>query len=263
VAATQRYFDIHRHYHVPEGDLEDYIAKAREAGVEKVGMSTCGPLFNQYDNEGVIRAKELYPDMIIGFGYVRLGLDGPQKVDELYALGFEALKVIIPATFYDDQSLWPIYARAEALGMMINLHCGMLGRLHNDRGHHTSARYQRPVCLDAIARSFPDLKILMPHLGFPWVEEACAVIATWENIYWDLTGGWLLHLDTQYLKEHFLRQGEEVWQGMLERLVWASDTHPPQRLIDRYEEILDLMGATDEQKERIYWQTAADIFGVE
>ena len=261
--ATERYFDIHRHYPVTAGDLETYMEQANAAGVERIGMSTCGPLFNQYDNEGVIRCKELYPGTIVGFGYVRLGLDGPQKVDQLYALGFEALKVIIPATFYDDRSLWPIYARAEALGMLINFHCGMLGRLRNDGGHHTSARYQRPVCLDAIARSFPDLKILMPHLGFPWIEEACAVIATWDNIYWDLTGGALLRVDAEYLKDCFLRQGEEIWQRMLERLVWASDTHPPQTLIDYYEGILDLMGATDEQKQHIYWQTAADIFGIE
>ncbi len=261
--ATDRYFDIHRHYHITPGDLETYMQQANAASVKKIGMSTCGPLFNQYDNDGVIRCKELYPDMIVGFGYVRLGLDGPQKVDELCALGFEALKVIIPATFYDDRSLWPIYARAEALGMMINFHCGMTGRLPNDGGLDTSARYQRPVCLDAIARSFPDLNILMPHLGFPWIEEACAIIATWDNIYWDLTGSWLLRVDTDHLKDCFLRQGEEIWQRMLSRLVWASDTHPPQTLIDRYEQVLDLMAVTDQQKQRIYWQTAADIFGIE
>ncbi len=261
--STRRYFDIHRHYHVTEGDLGTYVAECQTHGVEKVGMSTCGPLFNQYDNEGVLRAMQQYPDMMIGFGYVRLGLDGAQKVDELYAMGFKALKVIVPATFYDDQSLFPVYARAEALGMPINLHCGITGQLHHPRGHHTSSRYQRPICLDAIAREFPSLRIIMPHLGFPWIDEACAVIATWRNVYWDLTGSSLLRVDARKLQEYFLIQGEDVWQSMLSRLVWASDVHPVDQLIARYEEVLDLMGATDEQREAVYWGTAAAMFGIE
>lgn len=258
-----RYFDVHRHYHVtPEDSLDSYMSQAGALGVEKVGMSTCGPLFNQYDNEGVLEAMRRYPDEMVGFGYVRLGLDGPQKVDELYALGFRALKVIVPATFYDDPTLWPIYARAQALAMPINFHCGILGRLHNSDGHHTSARYQRPICLDAVAYSFPDLKIIMPHLGFPWVEEACAIIASWPNIYWDLTGSSLLRIEIAWLREQFLRQGQDVWQKMLARLLWASDTHPPQTLVDRYEQIFDAMSVTDQQKQSVYWGTAAELFGL-
>ncbi len=254
------YFDIHRHYHVTEGDLETYLRQAEEIGITKIGMSTCGPLFNQYDNEGVVRAMDKYPDLIIGFGYIRLGQDGSQKVDELYAQGFRALKMIIPTTFYDDHSLWPIYERAEALGMPINFHCGITGPLRNAKGHHTSSRYQRPICLDAIARDFPDLNIIMPHLGFPWVEEACGVIAAFPNVYWDLTGSALLRCDAEWLREKFLRQGEEIWEKMLQRLVWASDTHPPQRLIDRYEAICDVMDVSAADRERVYWHNAAGMF---
>lgn len=258
-----RYIDIHRHYHVTEGDLETYMTQADDLGIEQVGMSTCGPLFNQHDNEGVIRAKKQYPGRILGFGYIRLGLDGPQKVDELYALGFEGLKVIIPAAFYDDRSLWPVYARAEALGMPINFHCGITGGLSRPGGHQTSSRFQRPICLDAIARDFPDLRLLMPHLGFPWVQEACAVIATWPNIYWDLTGTSLLRVDEEWLMDHFLLQGEDIWQSMLKRLVWASDTHPPQILIDRYEEVFELMGVTAEQKQDVYRHNAMRLMGLQ
>ena len=109
--------DIHRHYSMVEGDLERYLERARLAGIEKIGLSTCGPLFGQYDNEGVIAAREQYPDMFIGFGYVKLGIDGPDKVDWLHTMGFEALKMIVPAVAYDDPVCLPIYQRAEALGV--------------------------------------------------------------------------------------------------------------------------------------------------
>jgi len=210
--------DIHRHYHLVEGELEEYVARARALGIEKVGLSTCGPLFNQYDNEGVLMAQEQYPDLFIGFGYVKLGIDGPEKVDWLYNHGFAALKMIMPKVEYDDRSLWPIYERAQALGMPCNIHCGILGRLRNEAGHDLSSRRMRPIHLDAVLRSFPDLKILMPHLGQPWYDEAWAMLATYDNLYWDLTGCrartaglrcncWLI-LDSPHLRKFAHQLGE-------------------------------------------------------
>ena len=42
--------DIHRHYQRTEGSLEAYLARADEAGITKIGLSTCGPLFGQFDD---------------------------------------------------------------------------------------------------------------------------------------------------------------------------------------------------------------------
>ncbi|MEA3403512.1 MAG: amidohydrolase family protein [Armatimonadota bacterium] len=243
--------DIHRHYHRVEGELEEYMQRARSIGVEKVGMSTCGPLFNQYDNEGVVRAREQYPGMIISFGYVKLGIDGVEKVDHLHTLGFEALKMIVPTVPYDDRSLLPIYERAEALGMPCNIHCGILGRLRNERGHDIACRRMRPVCLDMALRSCPDLKVLMPHLGQPWYDEAWMMIATYENLFWDLSSV-CLKRSTEFLADLFLSLGEEVWESASRRLCYASDTSDPVMMRDRYEEILDAMGADDDLRQSVY-----------
>lgn len=252
--------DIHRHYHRDEGDLERYMERAASIGIEKVGMSTCGPLFNQYDNEGVIRAKELYPGRIIGFGYVKLGIDGPEKIDHLHALGFEALKMIVPRLPYDDPSLLPIYQRAEALGMPCNIHCGILGRLRNEAGHDVSASRMRPVMLDRALRYCPDLHILMPHLGQPWYEEAWMMLAYWDNLYWDLSSV-ILKRSTGFLKDLFLGWGEEVWQRVSRRLCFCSDTSDPVMMLDAYEELLDAMDADDELRESVYHGAALRLMG--
>lgn len=253
--------DIHRHYHMDEGDLDAYLERARSIGVERVGLSTCGPLFNQYDNEGVIWARERFPGLFIGFGYVKLGIDGVDKVDWLYTRGFEALKMIVPAVPYDDPSLRPIYQRAQALSMPCNIHCGMLGRLRNEDGHDLSNARMRPVCLDMALRSYPDLKVLMPHLGQPWYEEAWAMLATYDNLYWDLASV-CLKRSTDFLKGLFLGWGEEVWERVSRRLCFCSDTSDPVMMRDRYEEILEAMGADEALRQSVFGGAALKLMGM-
>ena len=39
-----------------------------------------------------------------------------------------------------------------------------------------------------MATDFPDLRIIMSHYGWPWTDEALAVITRHENVYLDLSG---------------------------------------------------------------------------
>lgn len=253
--------DIHRHYSMAEGDLERYMERAGSIGIEKVGLSTCGPLFGQYDNEGVIAAREQYPGAIIGFGYVKLGIDGPEKVDWLHTRGFEALKMIMPKVSYDDPQCVPIYQRAEALGMPCNIHCGILGRLRNEAGHDLNCARMRPILLDVALRRHPNLRILMPHLGQPWYDEAWMMLATYENLYWDLSSV-ISKRPVSFLRDLFLSWGEEVWDRVSRRLCYCSDTSDPVEMRDKYEAVLDAMGADDELRERVWFRTALELMGM-
>ena len=68
------------------------------------------------------------PDFIVGFGYVRLGIDGPHVVDELCDMGFRGLKTIRPTENYDSKAFYPVYERAEARNMPFLFHTGQLFR---------------------------------------------------------------------------------------------------------------------------------------
>ena len=243
--------DIHRHYPRTEGSLEAYLARADEAGITKIGLSTCGPLFNQFDNEGVIRAREAYPDRIISFGYVKLGIDGPEKVDHLHTLGFEALKMIVPKVPYNARSLLPIYQRAEALGMPCNIHCGILGRLHDEAGHAVDASRMRPVYLDLPLRSCPTLKVLMPHLGQPWYDEAWMMIATWPNLYWDISSV-CNKRPVEFLAGLMRSWGDEVFERVVQRWCFCSDASDPVMMLEHHEALLDALGADDALRESVY-----------
>lgn len=47
--------------------------------------------------------------------------------------------------------------------------------------------YARPVHMDQVACDFPDLKIVLAHLGHPWEGETLAIIRRQENVYADLS----------------------------------------------------------------------------
>jgi predicted TIM-barrel fold metal-dependent hydrolase len=45
----------------------------------------------------------------------------------------------------------------------------------------------RPMVLDDVARQFPALKIVLAHLGHPWIEEAMATIRKHPNLFADVS----------------------------------------------------------------------------
>ena len=52
---------------------------------------------------------------------------------------------------------------------------------------HTLLDYSRPVHFDAVAVEFPELRMVLAHLGHPWEGETIAVIRRHPHVYADLS----------------------------------------------------------------------------
>ena len=209
-----RVFDVHVHFgwweklgqrDSGDGWLEELAAAASEAGIVKVALIG----WPGWGNELVAKALEKLPDLLVGLAMVNLDEDSPKVVQEYYHQGFTGLKLINPARNYDDPAYFRFYERAEALGMPILFHTGVIGgpvdylvggdedawkaipqgeaeeRLVEDLRNkarlapygRSSARMQ-PIHLDTIATYFPKLYMIGAHLGWPDYMTACAV-ARW------------------------------------------------------------------------------------
>ena len=48
--------------------------------------------------------------------------------------------------------------------------------------------YAQPALIDEVARTCPDLKIVISHLGYPWIDQTVALLAKHPNVYADLAG---------------------------------------------------------------------------
>ena len=184
---------IDAHHHVRDEKHADRLADTCEKlGIVKVCLvATNVPDSDRDCNADTKAAFEKYPDLFVGFGGVNLWeSDGPDQVQRLYDQGFRGLKFIIPPKPYHDESFFPIYQRAQELGMVALFHLGIVAR-RRSRQVRVDNNLMRPIYLDTIARQFPELTIIGAHLGNPWYEEATMSCRWNPNLYFDLSGSTL------------------------------------------------------------------------
>jgi predicted TIM-barrel fold metal-dependent hydrolase len=123
--------------------------------------------------------------------------------------------------FYpDDEACVPIYRLAMKYDMPIIFHTGdcvsPMARL----------RFSHPLAIDDLAFRFPDLKIVMAHMGNPWLQDASEVIFKNENVYADLSG-LIIGLPEDYKEEYrkrLLRQLESaIYYCGADNLMFGTD----------------------------------------
>ena len=96
--------------------------------------------------------------------------------------GARGLKLHPTAGFYpDDPVCRPLYLKALELDVPILFHTGT-------QPAPMKAKYTRPIFLDSVAADFPDLQIVMAHVGLCWWEEALALAGTKWNLSVDFSG---------------------------------------------------------------------------
>ena len=82
----------------------------------------------------------------------------------------------------DDRVLYPVYAKADELGLHVALHTGI---------NYTVSfpiRNDQPLQLDQVACDFPGLVLIACHAGWPWVAEMVAVLRKHPNVYAEFGG---------------------------------------------------------------------------
>lgn len=79
----------------------------------------------------------------------------------------------------DAELAYPIYERAQALGIPIIFHAGMTW------APQVKAKYGQPIYLEDVAYDFPDLNIVIAHFAWPWVLEAVMLALKYPNVYID------------------------------------------------------------------------------
>lgn len=198
------YIDSHVHFDY-QADMDAFVREARKLSLA-LAVSACGPMFAHHDNDAVAEAVRKYPDTVIGLAYIGLGRgDTPETVARAHDDGFAGLKVLCPTKDYDDEEYFPIYAKAEELRMPILFHTGVIARSdvwlehrkkagmpvppHQDpRTFNISSKRMEPMCVDGIARAFPDLNCIMAHFGSTGRRDISEGIIRWNpNVYGDLS----------------------------------------------------------------------------
>lgn len=79
------------------------------------------------------------------------------------------------AKYANDESLFPIYEKCQEQQISILIsHGGFTVPDHS---------YNDPIYIDYVARTFPDLKIILGHGSWPYASQACFMAMLRENVY--------------------------------------------------------------------------------
>jgi uncharacterized protein len=183
-------------------------------------------------NERVMQWVKRYPDRLIGFCSVcpTEKVDGETRVTEnavqrgvktirkhITENGFRGVKFLQPFQhFYpNNPMMFPIYEECDRLGVPIIIHTG-------GEDFPGLIKYCNPVYVDDVAKRFPNLRIVMAHMGsFPlgvWFKEAMIVTLENPNVYVDLAALRPRELIDEQLLEKAIR-----WVGS-EKIIFGSDS---------------------------------------
>lgn len=212
--------DAHAHLFDVPGYADHLLAAMDAAGIERACVSGLGPLFMCQTNAGVRAELDRHPDRFIGAYFVRPGVDDAGAVTRAHETGFRMLKVTIPKAPYDDPRFFPLWDRAQALHIPVLFHTGFVTTAGDARGEGISSWYMHPMRLEPVAREFPELGIIVAHLGVHWNHDAAELARMCPNVYVDLTGeptGWRARLD---------REGADTylwWPGAWKKVVFGTD----------------------------------------
>jgi predicted TIM-barrel fold metal-dependent hydrolase len=114
----------------------------------------------------------------------------------------------------DRDLAFPIYAKAQALGIPVMIHQAGSTRID------AMLELGRPALLDDIGREFRDLRVIIAHCGIPWVEEALYLLTKHPNFFADLS--YLLATLTRRDLFLFLYRCEPAFVP-LEKLFFGTD----------------------------------------
>ncbi|HUW55787.1 MAG TPA: amidohydrolase family protein [Planctomycetota bacterium] len=261
--------DIHHHLGSEPGYTRKLLRVCDKLGIDYVCAMGIPGYLEFSANDQIERAMKDSLGRIKGFAYIDLGRDRPDKVDEMKDRGFTGLKFIKPKHAYDHGSFFPVYERAEALGMPGLFHLGIVAARPADRDKDVSSARMRAIMLDPLCRAFPDWIIIGAHLGNPNYTDA-TMCARWHvNLYFDLTGSTLKKISPEELN-HWLwwkpntRYRDPKRRDAWEKILFGSDVPADEihDVMNDYRRVMDTLKIKEHIRRKIWGDTAAKILGI-
>ena len=284
-------WDVHCHFprnwENPEG--EDHAAQidARADALRAAGVTRASVLCGGRNTPGPSHDESLqylrrHEDLMVPVATLPIDETPEGDVARLHDLGYRGLKIIGSRLPIDDPGYFPHYAAAEERRMPILFHLGVIGggvdysithprrdpeaaaalrRMAEFRRRggprDVSAARMRPFQLDTIANNFPDLPLIGAHLGGTGNYDETASVARWRhNVVFDLSGG-------ETIERHAMERDLIGGEIGVEKLVWGSDCGSEEigEHAERFHAMFDALGLSDDERDRIWYRNAAELFG--
>ena len=167
------------------------------------------------ENDTVAAYVKKHPEKMIGFGSICPTEEGSiEEVERLSGdLGLRGLKMSPIYGGWDplDKRALEIFEKAEKLALPVMIHQG------TTFPRKAPLKYANPILLEELALMFPDLKMIIAHMGHPWEEETIVLIRKQPNIFADISA--LFYRQWQFYNT--LRLAVEY--GVTHKLLFGTD----------------------------------------
>jgi predicted TIM-barrel fold metal-dependent hydrolase len=209
-----------------DGSIDRLLGEMDEAGIDKTvllaldaGIAFQTDLTVRDYNDYVADIVREHPDRIIGFAGIdpRRGKEAVGELQRCFDIGLRGLKLWTLTGFYpDDENYYPLYEKVAELGIPMLIHTGM-----GPPG--TYLKFNNPIYVDKVAVDFPQINIIMAHMGAPaWVEEAVTILIKNRNVYVDISAWELTFKVAPFVLCQALTQIKAA-TGSLQQVLFGTD----------------------------------------
>ena len=153
----------------------------------------------------------------------------------------------------NDTRFYPLFELLDELGAAVMIDVGTTGMgAGMPGGMGARIRHAHPAAIDDLAADFPNLKIIMAHPGWPWVDEATAVALHKGNVFWEMSG-WAPKYFPASLKV-------DMRARLQDKIMFGSDypSLPYARILKEWAEL----GYSDAVMEKIFHGNAERVLGL-
>ena len=204
--------------------IEKTVFHVKHAKIDKVVLL---PLSNK-ENKIVLEWVKRAPDIFIPF------FNPPERGSEEGSIedvvnraiendNIKGFKIMLPfrKKKLNDEVIFPILEMAEKHDLHVLMHTGYPppGTKKNVLTH------ANPIHIESLLGSFSKVKIIIAHMGYPWVDIAIALAVQYPNIYLDISN--LTYMMPNRLKELLLRAREIIG---INKILFGSDGFAPEFL---------------------------------
>ncbi len=202
-------------------------------------------------NDSVLECMHHDPELFIGFygydpGKGMTALRGFRKALEAGMRG-ASIDPCMAHRSVDDACYYPLYAACCDHDVPVIVTAGLSPYMPG-----VVLEHMEPRVIDRVARDFPELRLLISHGGYPWVNEAVAVCMRHRNVYMDFSSG-----ESKLFGEFYIRAANEY---ITDKVLFSSANPFMEvaKAVRKYQQ-LDL---TPEAREKMFYHNALKFLGV-
>jgi uncharacterized protein len=159
--------------------------------------------------------------------------------------------------FARDEVFGPLYDYAEEHGLPVLFHTG-------DTASSTgSLAHAHPLTLDEVANQREDLKIVVCHLGNPWIVDTAELLYKHRNVFADISG--LVVGGASYTKEYTRMLAQRIseavyYAGGADKVIFGTDY--PVETHESGLSLVSMLKVTQADREKILWRNASRLFSI-